>query len=80
MATATKPKQSTTQGLSKPIICKKCHATHFTYQLTCKRCGDYMDKRDAVVSESNMGAVKLAIGAATLLIGLIGACVVFHII
>jgi hypothetical protein len=79
MTTATRPKQ-TTQELTKPIICQKCQAAHFSHQLTCKRCGDFLDKRDSVVSESNMGAVKLGLGAACVLICLFTACLIFHVL
>jgi hypothetical protein len=79
MTTATRPKQ-TTQELAKPMICEKCQAAHFSYQLTCKRCGDFLDKRDSVVSESNLGALKLGLGAAAVLISLFAACIMFHVL
>jgi len=78
MTTAQKVRQTTSQ-LKKPLNCKKCSALHFEHTLTCKRCGDYLDKRDCV-SEVNLGAVKFACAAVGVLIAIVGACVVFHIL
>jgi hypothetical protein len=81
MTTASKAKSAaTTQGLAKPVVCKKCSATHFTYTLTCKRCDDYLDKRDAVVSESNVGSIKLAASMIAVIVGILLACLIFRAI
>jgi uncharacterized paraquat-inducible protein A len=79
-ATQTKPKTTTTQSLQKPIVCHRCTATHFAYQLTCKRCGDYLDKKDRPISETNLGAVKLACAAVATMVGLAMVCIALHII
>jgi hypothetical protein len=75
MATSTKEK--TLAHLQKPVVCKKCTATHFSYQLTCKRCGEYFDKMDAV-STSNPGAVKMAIIAA-IIVSAVGIAAAMHL-
>ena len=77
MTTATREKSAaTTQNLAKPTVCKKCSATHFTYTLTCKRCGEYLDKNDAI-SESNVGGLRLAATMIAVVIGILVACLVF---
>jgi hypothetical protein len=80
MTTATKAKSAvTTQNLAKPTVCKKCSATHFTYSLTCKRCGDYLDKKDAI-SESGLGGLKLAASMIAVVVGILVACLIFKAI
>ena len=80
MSTATKTTGSTTTStLKKPMVCEKCKATHFTYQLTCKRCGNYLSKEDSVAPAKNMTGL---IAVAGLILGACGfaAAKCFHIL
>ncbi len=77
MASATK--QQTTQTLRKPITCTKCKTTQFEYSLSCKRCGDYLDKKDVVqeVTTTNFGPKIM--GAAAVCVTILVVCVIFRI-
>ena len=65
--------------LQKPVVCGKCKTTHFTFQLSCKKCGDYLGIEDMVMPASN-GAMKVAISIMVLGLAIFGVCKYLHVL
>ena len=72
MATTTR-----TSELTKVIDCPKCKAPHFNYQLTCKRCGQYIDKADSVTTV-NSHSLAVAAGILGVSTVILVVCAIIH--
>jgi hypothetical protein len=68
---------TTSSKTPKAIDCKRCKAPHFSHQLTCKRCGDYLHKADLSETISSHG---LAVAGGILAVSTIvlTVCIVLH--
>lgn len=70
--------KQTTGTLQKPVVCKKCRTTHFSYSLSCKRCGEYFNADDVQEPEKSSGSMKFMIAVAAAA-AVVAAGFVFHI-
>lgn len=68
---------TTNQTLSKVIECKRCKAPHFSHSLTCKRCGDYLNREDSV-SYSGENTLKIAGGIMAVSMVVLVVCALVH--
>jgi uncharacterized protein (DUF983 family) len=68
---------TTTSNNMAVIDCKKCKAPHFSYQLTCKRCGDYLQKEETDAGPTTHG---LAVAGGILAVStvILAVCLVLH--
>jgi hypothetical protein len=68
---------NSTPVASRVTECKRCKAPHFTYQLTCKRCGDYLHPED-IVPTTNERTMAIAGGILAVSTVILVVCTLVH--